>query len=110
MNQHIMNQEEFDLWAGSYDESVGRSDQQNTYPFAGYRQVLNEIYRGVLSQPAKTVLDIGFGTGCSPPSCTSRAARYSARISPRRCSNWPGRKCLRPSCIKGISPMAWQSP
>jgi 2-polyprenyl-3-methyl-5-hydroxy-6-metoxy-1,4-benzoquinol methylase len=63
MNQHIMNQEEFDLWAGSYDESVGRSDQQNTYPFAGYRQVLNEIYRGVLSQPAKTVLDIGFGTG-----------------------------------------------
>lgn len=63
MNQHIMNQQEFDLWAGSYDESVGRSDQQNTYPFAGYRQVLNEIYRGVLSQPAKTVLDIGFGTG-----------------------------------------------
>ena len=58
MNQHIMNQEEFDLWAGSYDKSVGLSDQQNTYPFAGYRQVLNEIYRGVLSQPAKTVLDI----------------------------------------------------
>ena len=25
--------------------------------------MLNEIYRGVLSQPAKTVLDIGFGTG-----------------------------------------------
>lgn len=58
-----MNQQEFDLWAGSYDKSVGLSDQQNTYPFAGYRQVLNEIYRGVLSQPAKTVLDIGFGTG-----------------------------------------------
>ena len=58
-----MNQQEFDIWAGSYDKSVGLSDEQNTYPFAGYRQVLNEIYRGVLSQPAKTVLDIGFGTG-----------------------------------------------
>lgn len=58
-----MNQQEFDLWAGSYDKSVGLSDRQNTYPFAGYLQVLNEIYRGVLSQPAKTVLDIGFGTG-----------------------------------------------
>ncbi len=58
-----MNQKEFDLWAGSYDKSVGLSDQQNTYPFAGYRQVLGEIYRDVLSQPAKTVLDIGFGTG-----------------------------------------------
>ncbi len=67
MNQHIMNQQEFDLWAGSYDKSVGLSDQQNTYPFAGYRQVLNEIYRGVLSQPAKTVLDIGFGTGARHP-------------------------------------------
>jgi len=34
-----------------------------THPFAGYRQVLNEIYRRVLAGGAKTVLDIGFGTG-----------------------------------------------
>lgn len=53
----------FDLWANGYDKSVGLSDEDGTYPFAGYRDILNEIYNRVLSLPGKTVLDIGFGTG-----------------------------------------------
>ena len=53
----------FDLWADGYDKSVGLSDESGTYPFAGYRKVLNRIYNGVLSGNGKTVLDIGFGTG-----------------------------------------------
>lgn len=53
----------FDLWADGYDESVGLSDEENTYPFAGYKDVLNVIYKEVLKSEPKTVLDIGFGTG-----------------------------------------------
>lgn len=53
----------FDLWADGYDKSVGLSDENGTYPFAGYRDVLDEIYNRVLSLPGKAVLDIGFGTG-----------------------------------------------
>ena len=53
----------FDLWANEYDKSVGLSDEDGTYPFAGYKAVLNEIYNRILSPDAKTVLDIGFGTG-----------------------------------------------
>ena len=53
----------FDLWADGYDKSVGISDENGTYPFAGYRDILNRIYNGVLNSPGKTVLDIGFGTG-----------------------------------------------
>ena len=53
----------FDLWANRYDKSVGLSDEDGTYPFAGYKAVLNEIYNRILSSDAKTVLDIGFGTG-----------------------------------------------
>lgn len=53
----------FDLWANEYDKSVGLSDEDGTYPFAGYKAVLNEIYNRILSSDAKTVLDIGFGTG-----------------------------------------------
>ncbi|WP_028125281.1 class I SAM-dependent methyltransferase [Eremococcus coleocola] len=53
----------FDLWAEGYDKSVGLSDDDNTYPFAGYKKILNEIYNQVLTLSAKKVLDIGFGTG-----------------------------------------------
>lgn len=53
----------FDLWADGYDRSVGISDEDNTYPFAGYKQVLNTIYAEVLSKGKADVLDIGFGTG-----------------------------------------------
>lgn len=53
----------FDLWADNYDRSVGLSDEDGTYPFAGYKGILNEIYNNVLSAPGKVVLDIGFGTG-----------------------------------------------
>ena len=59
----MLTNEGFDLWAGAYDRSVGLSDDDGTYPFAGYKAVLGEIYRRVLSSDARTVLDIGFGTG-----------------------------------------------
>ncbi len=53
----------FDLWADGYDKSVGMSDEDGTYPFAGYKKILNEIYNRVLLGKCNTVLDIGFGTG-----------------------------------------------
>lgn len=59
----MLSNQGFDLWADDYDKSVGLSDENGTYPFAGYKNVLNEIYNRVLSSSHKTVLDIGFGTG-----------------------------------------------
>ena len=29
----------FDLWADGYDLAVGLSDEENTYPFAGYKEM-----------------------------------------------------------------------
>ena len=59
----MLNSKGFDLWAGEYDKSVGLSDACDTFPFAGYKAILTEIYNKVLSCPGKSVLDIGFGTG-----------------------------------------------
>lgn len=59
----MLSNKGFDLWADDYDESVGLSDEENTYPFAGYKEVLNSIYNEVLALGCKNVLDIGFGTG-----------------------------------------------
>ena len=39
----------FDLWADGYDKTVGLSDEEGSYPFAGYREILNEIYKNPVS-------------------------------------------------------------
>ena len=59
----MLDNKGFDLWADDYDKSVGLSDDDKTYPFAGYKEILNKIYNDVLSIGAKRVLGIGFGTG-----------------------------------------------
>ena len=59
----MLDSKGFDLWADNYDKSVEVSDEDGIYPFAGYKIILNEIYNRVLNSFAKTVLDIGFGTG-----------------------------------------------
>ena len=59
----MLDNKGFDLWADGYERSVGLSDEDNTYPFAGYRKVLASIYDTVRTGQGKRVLDIGFGTG-----------------------------------------------
>ncbi|AFS79046.1 methyltransferase, type 12 [Gottschalkia acidurici 9a] len=55
----------FDLWANEYDKSVNLSEENNEYPFAGYRDVLNYVYNKIMSERESdlNILDIGFGTG-----------------------------------------------
>ncbi len=59
----MLSQTGFDLWADGYDQMVGLSDQENSYPFAGYKEILGRIYEIILKKGKPTVLDIGFGTG-----------------------------------------------
>lgn len=59
----MLDEKGFDLWADEYDKSVGLSDEEDSYPFAGYKDILNRIYRTVLQKEHARVLDIGFGTG-----------------------------------------------
>jgi len=49
----MLDEKGFDLWADGYDKSVGLSDETGSYPFAGYKRVLNEIYNRVLSGPGR---------------------------------------------------------
>ncbi len=59
----MLNSNGFDLWADGYDKAVGLSDEENSYPFAGYKEILNKIYQAISSKGKSSVLDIGFGTG-----------------------------------------------
>lgn len=58
----MLNDKGFDLWADGYDASVNLSDEDDAYPFAGYKRVLGRIYETVRRGGGKRVLDIGFGT------------------------------------------------
>lgn len=59
----MLDKKGFDLWADGYDETVDLSDEEQTYPFAGYKDVLARIYQTVTLKKNAKILDIGFGTG-----------------------------------------------
>ena len=51
----MLNHEGFDLWADTYDRSTACSDENGSYPFAGYGAVLRNILRRVLAHGAGDV-------------------------------------------------------
>ncbi len=59
----MLDNKGFDLWADGYDKSVELSEEDNEYPFAGYKDVLNTIYNIIHKKEKARILDIGFGTG-----------------------------------------------
>ena len=59
----MLDSKGFDLWSDNYDSQVEISDEENVYPFAGYKKVLGTVYEKVRKQNPKNILDIGFGTG-----------------------------------------------
>jgi putative AdoMet-dependent methyltransferase len=69
----MMNSNIFDVWASEYDKDVRLADENNEYPFAGYKKIMSTIFAQVNEKSAAAVLDIGVGTG------TLSAALYEAR-------------------------------
>lgn len=59
----MLNKQGFDLWANDYDRTVQLSEENNEYPFAGYKDILNLIFNEAMQKEKSAVLDIGFGTG-----------------------------------------------
>lgn len=59
----MLDDKGFDLWADGYDKSVQLSEENDEYPFAGYKDVLNTIYNIIHKREKAKILDIGFGTG-----------------------------------------------
>lgn len=53
----MLDQKGFDLWADRYDKLVGISDEENSYPSAGYRDVLGTIYETSMEKPGAVVLE-----------------------------------------------------
>lgn len=109
----MLNDKGFDLWADGYDKCVGLSDEEGTYPFAGYRKVLNTIYSAVLSAGQKTVLDIGFGTGALTAKlyeqgCTIYGQDFSRRMIELAQPQMPDATLCCGDFAKGLAPELMQ--
>lgn len=81
----MLSNKGFDLWADDYDKSVDISDDENSYPFAGYKIILNEIYNRILEASHKNVLDIGFGTGTLVSNLYEHGCKFQDRTFLREC-------------------------
>lgn len=104
----MLSSDGFDLWADGYDQSVGLSDQDETYPFAGYKEILNEIYNRVLSGKGRVVLDIGFGTGTLTSKlyerdCTVWGQDFSERMIALAKEKMPGAMLYRGDFLEGLA-------
>ncbi len=111
----MLDDKGFDLWADGYDRTVGVSDEENTYPFAGYREVLGTVYRIVMEKPQATVLDIGFGTGVLTAKlyehgCTVYGQDFSSRMMELAAEKMPEAHLFQGDFSQGLAePLRRQS-
>lgn len=106
----MLNQNGFDLWADNYDKSVGLSDEENTYPFAGYKRLLGRIYEIVLQKERPAVLDLGFGTGILTAKLYEAGCRicgqdFSARMLSLAQEKMPGALLVQGDFSEGLAPI-----
>ncbi|MBR4502567.1 MAG: class I SAM-dependent methyltransferase [Clostridia bacterium] len=104
----MLDNKGFDLWADGYDRAVGVSDEENTYPFAGYKEVLGIIYRTVMEKPGASVLDIGFGTGTLTAKlyehgCAIYGQDFSPRMIELAARKMPGAHLFRGDFTQGLA-------
>ena len=103
----MLSKEGFDLWADGYDQAVGLSDKENTYPFAGYKEVLGTIFQVVMEKENPTVLDIGFGTGTLTAKlyehgCTIYGQDFSPRMIELASGKMPGAHLYQGDFSQGL--------
>ena len=104
----MLDEKGFDLWADAYDAAVSESDEENSYPFAGYRKILNAIYSRILSSKAVSVLDVGFGTGTLASALYEKGCRiYGQDFSEKMCEiaqqKMPNARLYRKDFSEGIA-------
>ena len=111
----MLDNKGFDLWADGYDKTVGVSDEGNTYPFAGYKDVLGTIYKSIMEKPNAVVLDIGFGTGTLTTKlyengCTIYGQDFSARMIELASEKMPNAHLYQGDFTQGlVEPLQAQS-
>lgn len=104
----MLDNKGFDLWADGYDKAVGLSDEEKSYPFAGYKEVLGRIYQLVMVKGRAKVLDIGFGTGTLTAklyegTCEIWGQDFSERMIELAKAKMPGARLFQGDFSRGLT-------
>lgn len=100
----------FDLWADGYDRCTQVSDEENQYPFAGYKKVLGTLYETILREKSTgTVLDIGFGTAVLTEKLYQRGYSicgidFSQNMLAKAKAKMPRAQLVQYDFLKGLPP------
>ena len=80
----MLNDAGFDRWADEYERSVRESEAADSYPFAGYSQVLKAVCAAIPAVEKPVILDLGFGTGALTTQLYERGCEiWGQDFSPR---------------------------
>ena len=104
----MLDNKGFNLWADEYDKEVGLSEEDNSYPFAGYKDVLGGIFSEIMQKEKATVLDIGFGTGTLTTKlyengCTVYGQDFSERMIELASEKMPNAHLYQGDFSKGLA-------
>lgn len=104
----MLDKKGFDLWADDYDKAVGISDEEKTYPFAGYKDVLGRIFQMIVERQNPVVLDLGFGTGTLTTKlyergCVIYGQDFSPRMIELAAGKMPGAKLYQGDLTQGLA-------
>lgn len=106
----MLDQKGFDLWADGYDRTVGLSDEENTYPFAGHKEILGKIYRTVMEKENAAVLDVGFGTGTLTSKLYENGCRVYGQDFSKRMTELAAAKMPEATLVQGDFSEGLKSP
>lgn len=103
----MLDNKGFDLWADGYDKAVGLSDEEQSYPFAGYKGVLARIYQLVMAKEKARILDVGFGTGTLTKrlyeqGCEVWGQAFSSRMIELACAKMPNAHFFQGDFSQGL--------
>ena len=108
----MLDSEGFDRWADRYDAAVAECDAAGKYPFAGYAEVLDRIYRivtgGADAGTHPDVLDLGFGTAALTSrlydsGCWIYGQDFSGRMVEIAKEKMPGAELYKGNFLKGLA-------
>jgi len=110
----MLNNHGFNLWANGYDKSVNAADENNQYPFAGYRELMNTIYGTIMNKRPATILDIGIGTGTLAHMLyqsgnTITGVDFSSKMLSIASAKMPGATLIQHDFTQGLPPQLNQS-
>lgn len=102
MTEQSMNAAGFDRWQATYDADVLTCDAAGEYPFAGYSQLMEQLFQLVHSREGVSVLELGCGTGLLAKRLTEQghpvtAVDFSEKMLEQAAKNAPSATLYRAS-------------